>query len=57
MQNLTQRWTQLGFLCPKSGYFFRFSKIAGVASPLGLSCASVSVAECASISLNMPKYP
>ena len=42
---------------PNSGHFFRFSKRPREASPLLPSCTPVSVAEHASISLNMPKYP
>ena len=42
---------------PNSEHFFQFSKMTWEASPLLLSCASVSVAEYDSISLNMPKYP
>ena len=57
MGNLTQRWAQSGPFFPKWGHFFRFSKRAGKASPLPLSCAPLSVAEYTSISLNMPKYP
>ena len=64
MQNLTQRWTQSGPVIPKSRHFFWLSKRAGeppLPPPcpfsLPLSCAPVSVAEYASISLNMPKYP
>ena len=57
MENLTQRWTQLGSFLPKSEHFFQFSKKAGEASHVPLSCVPVSVAEYASISLNMPKYP
>ena len=37
--------------------FFRFSKKAGESSPLLLSCVPVSVADYASISLNMPENP
>ena len=36
---------------------FRFSKMAGEASPLPISCGPVNVAEYASTVLNMPKYP
>ena len=57
MENLTQRWTQSGPFFPKSGHFFQFSKSAGEASPLSSSYTPFSVAECASLSLNMPKYP
>ena len=56
MENLTQRWTQSGPFFPKLGHFFRFSRRAGKASLLSLSCALVSVAEYVSISLNMSKY-
>ena len=54
MKNLTQWWAKSGPFFPKSGHFFRFSKKAGEASSLLLSCAPVSVA---SISINIPKYP
>ena len=37
--------------------FFPFSKKAGESSPLLLSCVPVSVADYASISLNMPENP
>ena len=57
MENLTQRWTQSGPFFPKYGPFFQFSKRTGEVSPLPPSFAPVSVAKCASISLNMPKYP
>ena len=57
MENLTQRWTQSGPFFSKSGHLFQFSKRAGKASPLPLSDTSVSVAEYASMSLSMPKYP
>ena len=43
MENLTQRWTQSGPFCPKSGHI-RFSKGTGDGSPLPLSCASVTIA-------------
>ena len=56
MENLTQRWTQSGPFCPKSGHF-QFSKRAGEDSSLPLSCASVSMAEYAISLLNMNKYP
>ena len=55
MGNLTQKWTQSGPFFQKSELFFRFSKKAGDASPLAPSCAPVSVAEYASVSLNIPK--
>ena len=58
MENLTQRWTKSGPFFPKSGLVFWFSKRAGGGvSLLLLSCAQIGVAEYASISLNMPKYP
>ena len=57
MENSTQRWTQSGPLFPKSRHCFQFSKMAGEASPLPPSCTHVSVAEYASISMNIPKYP
>ena len=56
MENVTQRWTQSGPFYPNWGHFFRFSKKTGEASSLPFSCVPVSVAEYASISLNMPKY-
>ena len=57
MDNLTQRWTQLGLFSPKSGNFFLlFSKRAGEASFLLPSCTPMSVAEYVSVFLNMPKY-
>ena len=37
--------------------FFQFSKKCRGDLPLPLSCAPVSVAENASISLNIPKFP
>ena len=57
MENCTQKWTQSGPFFPNSGHFFRFSKRAGEAFPLPLSCAPVIVAKNESASLNMPKYP
>ena len=36
MENLTQRWTQLGRFFPKSRHFLRFSKRAVKASPPAL---------------------
>ena len=57
MKNLTQRWTQSGPFFQKSGHFFRFSKRAGETSPITPICASVSVAEYESASLNILKYP
>ena len=57
MGNLTQRWTQSESFYPKSGYFFRFSKRLEEASPLPPRSAPLGVAEYASISLNLPKYP
>ena len=56
MEKSTQKWTQSRPFFPKSGHFCRFSKSAGLTSPLSPSCALVSVAEYASISANMPKY-
>ena len=56
MKNLTQRWTQWSFF-QKHGHFFRFSERVGETYPLPPCCAPVSVAEYASISLNIPKYP
>ena len=57
MENLTQWCTQSVPFFPKSGHFFWFSKRAGEISPLLTSCTHVSVAEYASISLNIPKHP
>ena len=53
---LTQRWTQSTLFFPKSGHFFWFPKKTRVASPLLSSSGPVSVAEYASISLDMTKY-
>ena len=53
MENLIQRWTQSRPFFLKTGHFFQFSKSAGEASLLSTSCAPVSVAEYASISLNI----
>ena len=49
--------TQSGSFFPKSGHYFRFSKKAAEVSPLIFSRTPVSVAEYASISLSIPKYP
>ena len=57
MESLTQRWSQSGSFFPKSGHIFQFSKMTGEASPFLPSWAHVNVAEYASISLNMSKYP
>ena len=62
IENFTQRWTQFGPFSAKSGHFFWFSENDRGGLPLPLpppppSCAPVSVAEIASISLNIPKYP
>ena len=57
MENLTGRWAQSGSFFPKSGHFFDFQKGQGRPPFPPPSCAPVSVAEYASISLNMPKYP
>ena len=54
MENLTQRWTQSQPFFKKSGHFFEFQKGQRRPPP---SCAPVSVAEYASISLNMSKGP
>ena len=51
MENLTQRWTQSRPFLQKPGYFFWFSKRHYPSS------VPVSVAQYASIFLNMPKYP
>ena len=56
MENLPKRWTQSEPFCPKSEHF-RFSKRAGKDTLLPLSCTSVSMAEYASIFMNMNKYP
>ena len=42
---------------PKSRHFFQFSKREEEVSLLAPSCTPVNVAEYASVSLNMPKYP
>ena len=55
MEDLIQRWTQ-AFLS-KIWTLFSILKSAKEAYPLLPSCAPVSVAEYASVSLNMPKYP
>ena len=57
MKHVTQRWTQSGLSFPKSRHFFWFLKNAGETSLLPLSHTLESVAEYASMSLNMPKYP
>ena len=49
-----QRWTQSWPSSSKSGYVFRFSERARESSPLPFSCATVSVANYALISLSMP---
>ena len=51
LENFTQRWTK-----SKSEHCFQFSKREGEASPLPL-VARLCVAEYASKSLNMAKYP
>ena len=56
MENLINWWTQSGPFFSKSGQYFWFSKRAGEASLFIPSCALVSVAGYASMSLNMPKY-
>ena len=58
MESLTQGWTQSGPFFQKLGPFIRFLKRLEEAFPLPLPlCAPVSMAEYASISMNMPKYP
>ena len=57
IENLTRWWTQSGSFFVESRHFFQFSKREGEVFPLLPSCAPVSVAEYASISLNMSKYP
>ena len=56
MEKLTQKLTQSGPLFLKLGQFFQFSRRAVEVTSLPLSCAPVSVAEYALISLIMPKY-
>ena len=53
---LKQRWTQSGNFFPKSGHFFSISKKGQEAAPLRTICAPLSVAEYASIWLNMLKH-
>ena len=55
-ENFTRRWTQPGLFFPKSENCFQFSKRANETSPLLPSCVPVSLANYASISLNMSKY-
>ena len=57
MKHLTKRWTQSGFFFAKSRHVFRFLRNAKETSLLPLSYTLVSVAEYASVSLNIPKYP
>ena len=57
IENLTRWWTQSGSFLVESRHFFQFSKREGEVFPLLPSCAPVSVAEYASISLNVSKYP
>ena len=56
VENLTQRWIRTGPFFPKSGQVFRFSKSSRGGLPLPPSCAPVSVAEYATVTLNIPKY-
>ena len=56
MENLINWWTQSWPFFSKSEQYFWFSKRAGEASLFIPSCALVSVAGYASMSLNMPKY-
>ena len=53
MENVIRKWTQSEPFFAKSVHFFRFLKRSWEATPLFSSCAPVSVAEHASISLNM----
>ena len=55
MESLTQWWTQSGPFFPKSGQFVLIFKRSRGGLPLLLNCNAVSVAEYASISLNMTK--
>ena len=62
MENLTQRLTQSGSFFQKSCPFLQFLKRAGEVSPQlpipsSSICTPVKMAEYASISLNMSKYP
>ena len=56
IENLTQKWTQSSFFFENPGTFF-LEKRAEEVFPCPPSCAPVSVAKYASISLNMPQYP
>ena len=53
IENLTQRWTQLGPFFPKLGHFFQFSKRAVEVFLLPL----IAHLECGWICMNIPKYP
>ena len=69
MENLTWRWAQSGTFFPKiRSFFLIFQERAGETTPThppppppylhpSPSCAPVSVAEYASVSLNITKYP
>ena len=56
MEYLTLRQAQSVPFFPKSGHFFRILERVEKASLIPPSCASVSVADYSSISLNEPKY-
>ena len=56
MVNLTYKWTQSGPFFQNQDTLFNFQKTAGKPSPFPSSCMPVSVAEYASIYLNVPKY-
>ena len=49
--------TILALFFQNQGTFFNFLKKTGRPLPLPLNCASMNVAEYASVSLNIPKYP
>ena len=58
MENLTQRWTQSGFLFSKFRALLSiFKKGQGRPPPHLPNWALVNVVEYASISLSIPKYP
>ena len=54
MENVTQKWAQLGLFCPKQDTFFNFQPRTGEDSQASPSCAPASVAEYTSIPLNIP---
>ena len=58
MVNLTHRWTNQDLFSKISSFFFSIFKKGQESPPLPPpSCAPVSVAEYASVSLNIPEYP